>query len=438
MTTVRTKAGAVRGLRLPGHTVFHGIPYASNTLDRTRFSAPLPPRRWDGVRDATVPGPTAPAPERGRFGELDMTPVIGPGWIRGEDYLAVTVRTPDPSASGLPVMVFVHGGGFLAGSSRAAATNGSGFARNGVVLVSVNYRLGAHGWLRLPGAPDNRGLLDVLAALEWVQDNISAFGGDPGNVTLFGESAGATIVGGAVVTAPDGLFHRAISQSGSGLGAFSTAQAELVTAALAAELGVGADVGSFAEISDERIVAALPSIAGIDLTVTGEADPLLRLTPFSLVAGTETLPTQPAHAESTVDLMLGTNSDEGNLYVVPNDGDADPAALTEGLFAAGTRKFAESRPSYHYEFAWRSAAFEGRLGAAHATELPFVFDTTDIPELRGPKALLGPDEPPRELATLMHGTWIRFAETGDPGWARYPATRRFSGGSSPAPERGEA
>ncbi|MCP3805354.1 carboxylesterase family protein [Allokutzneria sp. A3M-2-11 16] len=412
MTTVRTTGGRVRGEVRADHTVFHAIPYAANTVGASRFTAPVRPQRWDGVRDATRPGATAPAPDRSRFGELDMRPLMGPGWVRGEDYLTVTVRTPSTATSGLPVMVFVHGGGFVSGSSRAPVLDGSAFARDGVVFVSLNYRLGAPGWLRLPGAPDNRGLLDVLASLEWVQDNITAFGGDPGNVTLFGESAGASIVGAAVVTAQKGLFHRAISQSGNGLGAFSTAQADLI----AKEFRLDEDA------TDEQLIRA--TLFGVDLTVTGEPDPMRGLLPFSLVAGTETLPDQPANLESTVDFMLGTNTEEGNLYVVPNNGTLDPKELTEELFAKGTRKFAESRKSYHYEFAWRSEAFEGKLGAAHAVELPFVFDTVHVPGLRGPKALLGPTEPPRDLVDRMHSTWIRFAETGDPGWDRM----RFSGG----------
>ncbi|NEA38491.1 carboxylesterase family protein, partial [Streptomyces sp. SID11385] len=140
-------------------------------------------------------GPTAPQAPRA-FGALDMGPYFGPGWVRGADYLTVNVWTPAPGRSGLPVMVFVHGGGFVAGSPRAPLLDGAAFARDGVVLVTIGYRLGIPGFLALPGAPANRGLLDVVAALRWVRGNIAAFGGDPGLVTLFGQSAGATLVGG--------------------------------------------------------------------------------------------------------------------------------------------------------------------------------------------------------------------------------------------------
>ncbi|MCP2163561.1 carboxylesterase/lipase family protein [Goodfellowiella coeruleoviolacea] len=470
---VPTTSGRVRGAqRSDGTTVFWNIPYAATPAGAGRFAAPTPAPSWSGVRDATSPGPTAPAPVRGGFGDLDMRPILGPGWFPGPDYLGVNVWTPDPSAAGLPVLVFVHGGGFVAGSARAAVADGTGFARRGVVLVTLNYRLNAAGWLHLPDAPANRGLLDVLAALTWVRDNIAGFGGDPDNITLFGQSAGATIVGAAVATAPTGLFRRAISQSGSGLGAFSTAQAALVTRALADQLGVSPDLAGFADLPDERIIAALPAVAGLDVTATGETDPLLKLTSFGLVAGTDTLPGQPAHQVAAghgadVDLLLGVNSDEANLYLVPTgtldqitDSDLtamaarahrDPerlvrtyrarrpaasvgqlhaAIMTDGLFGAGTRALAEAHAAHPgsgthlYEFAWRSGAFDGTLGTPHSADLPFVFNTTDIPALLGPHALLGPDEPPAELAERMQRTWVDFATTGDPGWPGYDTVHR--------------
>lgn len=221
---VTTAQGAVRGLRQDGSTAFLSIPYAAAPTGADRFRPPRPHAAWQGVRDATVPGPNAPQAER-RLGSIDMTPYFGTGWSRGEDYLTVNVWTPETPGGDLPVMVFVHGGGFVAGSTRSPLYEGSAFARDGVVLVTLNYRLGIAGFLDIPGAPANRGLLDVVAALRWVRENIAAFGGDAGNVTLFGQSAGATIVGGILAT-PDasGLFQRAIIQSGSGLGAFTTEQ----------------------------------------------------------------------------------------------------------------------------------------------------------------------------------------------------------------------
>lgn len=465
---VTTTQGAVRGLRQDdGTAAFLNIPYAAPPLGAGRFAPPEPHEPWDGVRDATVPGPNAPQSER-KLGSIDMAPYFGTGWSRGEDYLTVNVWTPAAAQSDLPVMVFVHGGGFVAGSTRSAMYDGSAFARDGVVLVTLNYRLGIAGFLDLPGAPANRGLLDVVAALRWVRENIAGFGGDPDNVTLFGQSAGATVVGG-VLAAPQaaGLFHRAIVQSGSGLGAFSTEQAARVTSAAADVLGVEPHVDAFAGISDERLVEAASKLAGIDLQTATHHDPLIGLSPFSLV-----LDTQPAEAVATghssdVDLLVGTNTEEGNLYLVPvgkyatsTAADVDEAAarshpnpvqlvetyrksrpeasfaglrsaiMADALFGAGSRALVGAHAAhpksatYAYEFAWRSQALDGELGATHAVELPFVFDLADRPELNGPAALLGPDKPPADLADRMHETWIRFATTGDPGWDPYDTERR--------------
>jgi para-nitrobenzyl esterase len=179
---VSTTEGAVRGRITDIAHVFLDIPYAAPPIGSARFTAPGPHQPWPGVRDATRPGPTAPQPRRAGFGKLDMSPYFGPGWVPGPDYLTVTVWTP-PQARTSPVMAFVHGGGFVSGSSRAPLYDGTAFARDGVVLVTVNYRLGIAGFLDLPGAPANRGMLDIVAALRWVRRNIAAFGGDPGNVT---------------------------------------------------------------------------------------------------------------------------------------------------------------------------------------------------------------------------------------------------------------
>ncbi|SFY52923.1 carboxylesterase/lipase family protein [Streptomyces sp. F-1] len=465
---VTTAQGAVRGLRQEdGTAAFLNIPYAAPPLGAGRFAPPEPHEPWDGVRDATVPGPNAPQSER-KLGSIDMAPYFGPGWSRGEDYLTVNVWTPAVAQSDLPVMVFVHGGGFVAGSTRSAMYDGSAFARDGVVLVTLNYRLGIAGFLDLPGAPANRGLLDVVAALRWVRENIAGFGGDPENVTLFGQSAGATVVGGVLATAEAaGLFRRAIVQSGSGLGAFSTEQAARVTAAAAEVLGVEPHVDAFAEISDERLVEAASKLAGIDLQTATHGDPLIGLSPFSLVLDTQPAEAVAAGLAADVDLLIGTNTEEGNLYLVPvgryatstaadvDDAAArshpDPARLVEtyrtsrpeasfaelrsaimadALFGAGTRALAGAHAAhpksgtYAYEFAWRSQALDGELGATHAVELPFVFDLADRPELNGPAALLGPDKPPADLADRMHETWIRFAATGDPGWDPYDTDRR--------------
>ncbi|MFJ9144056.1 carboxylesterase/lipase family protein [Streptomyces griseus] len=459
---VRTAQGAVRGNRTDDHAVFLGVPYAAPPVGASRFASPRPHDPWEGVMEATESGPTAPQGPR-RLGTLDMAAYFGPGWVRGSDYLTVNIWTPRAMRPGAPVMVFVHGGGFVAGSNRSSLYDGSRFARDGVVLVTVNYRLGIPGFLDLPGAPRNRGLLDVLEALRWVRENIAAFGGGPGNVTLFGQSAGATITG-AILADPvaEGLMTRAIVQSGSGRGAFTPEQAARVTAVAAEALGVPPHAQAFAQVPDERLVEVLSALSGIDLRTATDSDPLIGLSPLSVV-----LDRQPADAVAegrgaNVDLMIGTNAEEGNLYLAPfgtlatsttadaeataalfrpdparyveslrrgrpgaTAGEVRSALMVEALFVAGSRDLADAHAAqpgsgtFRYEFAWRSPALGGQLGAAHAVEVPFVFDVTDQPSLLGPDALLGAGTPSAGLAARTHAAWIAFAATGDPGWTAY-------------------
>ncbi|MBO8200852.1 carboxylesterase/lipase family protein [Streptomyces smyrnaeus] len=459
---VRTAQGAVRGRHGDDHTVFLGIPYAAPPIGRGRFAAPQPHDPWEGVRDATEGGPTAPQGPR-RLGALDMAAYFGPGWVPGADYLTVDIWAPRTLRCAAPVMVFVHGGGFVAGSTRSPLYDGSRFARDGVVLVTVNYRLGIPGFLDLPGAPRNRGLLDVLAALRWVRENIAAFGGDPGNVTLFGQSAGATLTGAALAhPASTGLVRRAIVQSGSGRGAFTTEQAARVTAAAAEALGIAPHVEAFTRISDRRLVDIVPDLTGIDLRTATDSDPLIGLSPFSVVLGRQPADSVADGRGADIDLLIGTNAEEAHLYLAPfgalststaadveataalfrpdpaeyveafrrsrphaTDGELRSALMSEALFIGGSRDLADAHAAhpdtrtYCYEFAWRSPALDGELGAAHAVEVPFVFDVTDQPGLRGPDALLGSQTPPAGLAARTHAAWIAFATTGNPGWRPY-------------------
>ena len=459
---VQTPSGAVCGVRDHSGVRYRSIPYAATPTGAARFAPPAPHPGWDGVRDATGHGATAPQPVRD-FGALDMRPYFGPGWVRGTDYLTLDVHTPAADDAARPVMVFVHGGGFVTGSSQAALYDSRAFTRDDVVLVTVNYRLGVSGFLDVPGAPRNRGLLDVLAALRWVRDTISAFGGDPGNVTLFGQSAGATLVGALLATSEaTGLFHQAVMQSGSGTGAFTPEQAARVTRAAAAELGVRPTADGLADIPDEQFVAVLPTLVGLNLRTATATDPLVGLSPFSLV-----LDQQPADAlahgpAADVALLIGTNTEEGNLYLVPQgtfdtsqhadvlavaaQTHSDPHAaaatvaadrphathgelrsvlLGEALFSTGSARMAQAhssisqRGTYVYRFGFRSSAVGGKLGAAHTVELPFVFDIADSPWLHGETGLLGPGPVPEGLARRMHSSWVDFAHKGSPGWDRY-------------------
>ena len=466
---VETVQGAVRGARRDGIDTFLAIPYAAPPRVAGRFATPRPHEPWDDVRDATAPGPNAPQSVRS-LGQAEMTAYFGEGWSQGEDYLTLDVWSPSAPTTTAPraVIVFVHGGGFVAGSTRASLYDGSSFARNGVVLVTLNYRLGIAGFLDLPDAPANRGLLDVVAALEWVRENIAAFGGDPDNVTLAGQSAGATIVGG-VLAAPQarGLIRRAIVQSGSGLGAFTPEQAARVTHEVARRLGIEATAAAFAEVSDEQLVDVAGQLAGIDLDTDRARDPLVGLSPFSLVSDVQPAQGVASGPGADVDLMVGSNAEEGHLYLVPfgtyresTDQDvlrtaqrahpepaelvqayarsrphASPAQLRsailgDALFGTGTWALLGAHAAragartFAYEFTWRSGALDGDLGATHTMELPFVFDVIHLPELHGTHALLGPDEAPAELGRRMHAAWVEFARTGDPGWQPYTGEDR--------------
>jgi para-nitrobenzyl esterase len=189
--TVQTSDGAVRGITRNGVHAFLGIPYAAPPFGPRRFAAPQQPERWDGVRSATEYGPTVPKPPYAPPYDV----LLPEPQIPGEDCLNLNVWTPDPGASGLPVFVWIHGGAFVYGSGAVPVYDGTAFARDGVVCVTINYRLGVDGFLQFADdGPANRGLLDQVAALRWVQQNIAAFGGDPARVTIGGESAGAMSV----------------------------------------------------------------------------------------------------------------------------------------------------------------------------------------------------------------------------------------------------
>ena len=473
---VKTRSGAVRGTVEQGVATFKGIPYAAPPVGARRFVAPLPPQRWDGVREASTFSPTPPQVDLSsqRFPGLDLSPISGESWRKGEDYLTINVWTPDPGTQGLPVMVFIYGGAFVVGGSSTALYNGSRFARDGVVLVSCNYRLGVEGFLPLAGGDTNVGLRDQIAALTWVQDNIASFGGDPKNVTIFGESAGALSVA-TLLAAPsaNGLFQRAISQSGGGQHTMSAEQAGRVAARLSDLLSVPSTREDFASLSFEQIVAAQAQMlpGSINFLTAEDADPTGGLTLFLPLRDGDLISAQPVEAlrqgaSAQIDVLAGTNTQEMNLYYVPTGvvnlidsdekvgasilgrhpapekmvaayragrphgqpGEIFSAIMTDWMFHIPTVRLAEAHApqlggTYLYEFAWPSPACEGKLGACHGLELGFVFDTLDTPGLAGPDGMVG-DDPPGELAKRLHRTWIAFATTGDPGWPSYTIPQR--------------
>lgn len=456
----------VRGRNDQGVAAFKGIP----------FAAPVPPRQWHGVREADAFSPTPPQPDLSSrsIPGFDLSPIIGEGWRKGDDYLTLNIWTPDPGARGLPVMVFIYGGAFVAGGSSTSLYSGARFARDGVVFVSFNYRLGVEGFLPLDGGETNLGLRDQIAALTWVQDNIAAFGGDPDNVTIFGESAGALSVD-TLLTVPSaaGLFRRAISESGGAQHTMSIEQASRVAARLAEILGIQPTREGFASLSFEQVVAMQSQMlpGSLDLNTEEDADPTGGLTLFLPVRDGDPIATQPVDgvrrgASATVDLLVGTNSQEMNFYYVPtgvvhlissdeqvcasisghhpepeklvaayrasrpgaSSGELLAAIMTDWMSFIPSVRLAEAHApqaggTYVYEFAWPSPLFGGGLGPCHGLELGFVFDTLDTPGLTGPEGMVG-ENPPVELARRMHSTWITFATTGDPGWVPYDTQQR--------------
>ncbi|MFF4851567.1 carboxylesterase/lipase family protein [Streptomyces sp. NPDC001194] len=445
---VRTGYGVVEGRTGPAGTFsFRGIPYAAPPVGALRFAAPAPPAAWEGVRDAGAFGPTAPkVPYPPKFAALLPDPDVP-----GDDCLNLNVWTPDPyPGARLPVMVWLHGGALTRGSSAVPVYDGSAFARDGVVLVSVNYRLGVLGYGLFPDAPANRGLLDQIAALNWVRENIGAFGGDPARVTVFGESAGAISVG-ALLGAPRaaGLFAQAALQSGAPE-VLAREKVRAMVRRMASLLKVPATARAFG-------AAALPDLLAAQAAVLRRSSPLTGGPAFGLVTDPDTLPGDPLEAATATDvpLLLGWTTEEYRLWLapigalpvmdrlgpltvalararsgkdraavralraaLPGAGPAELAGqlLTDRLLRDPLRSLAGARrsaPSFLYEFGWPSGI--PGLGACHALELGFVFDTLDVPE----SSWLAGRQAPQELADRMHAAWVRFAVTGDPGWAAW-------------------
>jgi carboxylesterase type B len=433
-----------------------------------------------GAEPPQVAPPTPTGPPKGAGEDWDGVEAAFEAVERAapsEDCLNLNLWAPDPSSGGLPVMVWVQGGMFELSST--AAYDGSRFARDGVVCVVINWRPGAEGFLYVGDSIANVGLLDQVAALEWVRDNIAAFGGDPANITVFGESAGAMSIG-TLLAMPraSGLFRRAVLQSGAGHQVTRAEDALRIAHDLADRLGVPPTREAIAAAGIPRLLAAQ---AALKADLLADPDParwgpdvVTSTMPWQPVIDGHVLPGHPvdritAGCARDVDVIVGTNTDDWRLWLVVSGaiagitdemltgpvttyGHQSLAAygLTPDAVAAYRTRYPGASPgelltkvqtdwwmripalalaeahasatatarTYMYEFAWSSPG----LGAVHALEVPFVFDTLspDAP-LFGP--LLGSD-PPQALADAMHAAWVSFARTGDPGWAAYDRERR--------------
>ena len=471
MARVETTSGKVEGREAGDVEAFLGVPYAAPPTGRLRFREPEPAASWDGVR---------PAVEFGPFCQQVVDPVQTEIWAlegdSGEDCLTLNVWTPAADSGRRPVMVWIHGGAFRVGAARRNVSQGGPLAiRGDVVVVTLNYRLHAFGFLdlsELGGAEyarsGNLGLLDQVAALRWVQANIDRFGGDPENVTLFGESAGGISVGALLGSShASGLFHRAVAQSGTSNLVREPEQARAVTRA-------------FAKVAKLETVEELRALSTPELVqiAAGDLSPTADLA-FGPVADGDVVAHDALEATATgpnahVPVLHGTNLDEYRYWYMedPRLETLRPEHLRRAIESAGAAHDAvvdahrKGRPAlsenelavaligemafrmphirmselrsaagcktWMYLFACQSPVQDGRLGAAHAMDIPFVFGTLDVPNV--PK-LIG-DAPERSrLRDAMQSAWLSFARSGDPNhpglpeWPTYDtgdrATMRF-------------
>ena len=464
---VETPRGKLRGHLSDGVATFKGVPYAAPPFGANRLQPPRAVDWWTGVRDALAFGPKSPQPSYPPGIAEALAELVG----SGEDCLTLNIWTPDLGPAGRPVMVWIPGGMFEFHATGASAFyDGSRFARDGVVCVTINYRVGAEGFLYLGDGIANLGLLDQIAALEWVRENIGALGGDPGKVTVFGESAGAMSVA-TLLSMPGakGLFRRAIVESGTAHNVNSPTTAARIGRRLAEQLDVPASREALAAISPEQLLQAQARLrnellARPDPASWGEV--AVSYLPWAPTVDGETIPEHPidrilAGAAADIDLLVGTNTDETRLFFLSDGsidritddavvtlasayglpaeavgvyralypgasaGDVLSAIQTDWYWRIPAIRLADAHATtaraatYMYEFAWRSPQFGGRLGAAHAVEIPFVFDTLGL----GTEPLLGQD-PPQSLADAMHDAWVAFATSGDCGWPQYDPSHR--------------
>lgn len=463
---VQTATGRVRGCWKEGVAMFLGIPYATPPVGSLRFAAPRPHPGWSGVLDAVDAGPAAPQPAS------VLEPVLGTLRInQSEDCLSLNIWTPGQDGGPFPVLLWIHGGGYGTGAGSLPWYSGEEFARNGrLVVVTINYRLGALGYLYLSGpgrdsgGNGNFGLRDQIAALQWVRDNIASFGGDPDRITVAGQSTGAHAVAALMASpAARGLFRRAILQSPPlGFLPVYPPKANRIAGIFLGALGLGP--GTAAELryaSVEKIIAAQQSAARRERTF---AD----ITPaFGPVVDGDVLPEPPmealeAGAGSDVDLLIGTTHDEMTAFFAFDPAmqqarrarvviamrstcgrsssediygayaaaraDATPADIltdfaTDLIFRIpgiqlAEHRAAQGRPAYMYRFDWQSPVCS--LRACHCLELPFCFH--NFAEWQNAPMLQGADPAGLELVSQqVHRAWMSFIQSGDPNHADLPS-----------------
>ncbi|MBR3406507.1 MAG: carboxylesterase/lipase family protein [Bacteroidales bacterium] len=421
-STVNTQSGPVCGYIDDGVFVYKGIPYGQ----AQRFMAPTDPEPWKEVRASRSYGPVAPHGDR--MGWQDDNQAFTMHWddgYPGEDCLRVNVWTSRIKADvKMPVMVWLHGGGFSEGSSQEqAGYDGTNLARNhGVVVVSLNHRLNALGFLDLSayGAKyahsGNVGMMDIVKALEWVKANIANFGGDPSNVTIFGQSGG----GGKVSTlmampSAKGLFHKAIVESGSIFNLMDPKYSRRIGAATVAKLGLKpSQIDQMAEVPYPQLLAAYRE-AVQQVSAEARQDGALPTNFLDMilfgqcpVVDGEIIPFQPSTPEALA-LSKDVPTIIGTVYHEFTRDQEDPIFKPLALQQAGDRTAAGCAPVYFYQFTWESPVLDGALGSTHCIEIPFVFDNV----LRH-RTFTGGGEDAVQLGHRVSKLWTSFAKTGKP------------------------
>ncbi|MDQ0191502.1 carboxylesterase/lipase family protein [Alicyclobacillus cycloheptanicus] len=453
-----TRFGLVEGVREGEVMVWKGVPYAAPPMRALRFRPPQEPVPWSGVREAKVFGPASLQGESPSMRFLGDAPVK-----QDEDCLYLNIWSPSKEGNRRPVMVWIHGGSFHYGSGSSRLYDGRFFAEHGdVVVVTINYRLGVFGFLYLDAfggekyrESANCGLLDQVAALKWVHDNIEAFGGDPTNVTIFGESAGAVSVG-CLLSMPiaRGLFHKAILQSGTARSHVTVEQAAKMTEQLLFRLQLDEDsVSELESIPAEAILRATEIFPRRAFGPVGDGIHLARQPEKVLDEG----------FAKDIPVLVGTNKDESRLfthfdsdwtkmddqelravfersfgplwtsvsqYIIHNQ--TLSRALYEDLmthyvFTYPAIFFSEGQarhgaPVWMYRFDYESNSLDGCPQAFHALEIPFVWNTVMNPEV---DHLAGNDSARYKLAKQMHNAWIAFARCGDPNTTELPAWPKY-------------
>lgn len=461
---VQTHAGKIRGLIVGGQVkAFLGVPYGASTAGAARFLPPAKPQGWTGVRDAFEIGHRSPQ------ADSDIVPEFAPlnrHEASGEDCLCLNVWTPATGQGKRPVMVWLHGGGYSAGSAGWVCYDGTELARkHDVVVVGVNHRLNVFGYLYLADIGGERyadagnpGQRDIVLALQWVRDNIGQFGGDAGNVTIFGQSGGggkvSTLLG---MPSAQGLFHRAIAQSGSNVSGVQRDVATNAAKHFMATLGVKT-VDELQRLPAEKLLAAMRGAGRLPLApvVDGKSLPASPFDPTApsmsadvpmIIGSTETEvtwnrstdfnPPNDAQLRERVKRALGSQNDAQADHIVaiyrkgrPKASNLDLALILEtdvSGFRTGTdtqalRKAALGRaPVYMYRFAWYSPVGGGRLRAMHCMDIPFVFDHVDACSV-----IVGNGADRQALADAMSGAWAAFARAGNPNHKGIPLWQPFT------------